>query len=614
MSMPFGLRRRFELDILAHYEGRGMHEAAADQEKLAREIEHSAGSSDRLTRSENKLGAEVARTRAKVAELRSELERTGDVSLVRRINRQSGLLTQLERLAVPGGGRGIISAPTGGIMGVGPQAIAGIGAAIAALVPVAANLLGGAVIGAAGAGGIIGGILLAKDDPRVHSAWAQLGQSVMGDLKTDARVFVEPLVGSAKIFRDEFAAIRPDIQGLFGDLAADVKPLARGLAELVRATLPGLREGLHDAQPMLAMFATELPRVGVAIGTFFADVGRTQGTTIIMRDFLLTLEDVIAALGKLAYAGGWVAEKIVQVRAGWDKLIHKGPELTSVYQRIDKGWATMTQSQFGLAAGVGDLSKTLDAMAKDTAPSIVRAYDEMVAAAQRYRSAQLGILDAGLDVRQDLLDLRTGLKFTGRSLDLNTQKGIDNATAFKKMAEHAEALREQQLAMGQSLPDVNKGFQAQINTIIKLGERLGFTKKQMQDLLGYLLDLPAHKTVRVDVKTYYSRFNTFGSPGSTGVPTGPGHFQHGGWVAGRYPGEPQLAIVHAGEYVASRERIAAAQRGYAAGVPAGTLTAGGNTYHITVNVPVGANLAEIGRSTVEAIKAYEARSGTRWRT
>jgi hypothetical protein len=36
---------------------------------------------------------------------------------------------------------------------------------------------------------------------------------------------------------------------------------------------------------------------------------------------------------------------------------------------------------------------------------------------------------------------------------------------------------------------------------------------------------------------------------------------------------------------------------------------GGNSYNIVVQVPVGANLPEIGRSTVEAIKAYERQSG-----
>jgi hypothetical protein len=46
-------------------------------------------------------------------------------------------------------------------------------------------------------------------------------------------------------------------------------------------------------------------------------------------------------------------------------------------------------------------------------------------------------------------------------------------------------------------------------------------------------------------------------------------------------------------------------------IPADKL--GGNTYHLTVNVPATAHPAETGRAIVEAIKAFEAGSGTRWR-
>lgn len=41
--------------------------------------------------------------------------------------------------------------------------------------------------------------------------------------------------------------------------------------------------------------------------------------------------------------------------------------------------------------------------------------------------------------------------------------------------------------------------------------------------------------------------------------------------------------------------------------------AGGNTYYITNNVPVGAHPAEVGRQTVLAIQAFEQSNGARWR-
>jgi hypothetical protein len=48
-------------------------------------------------------------------------------------------------------------------------------------------------------------------------------------------------------------------------------------------------------------------------------------------------------------------------------------------------------------------------------------------------------------------------------------------------------------------------------------------------------------------------------------------------------------------------------------VTPGGRPAGGNTYNITVSVPPAANLAEVGRVTVQAIREYERGSGDRWR-
>ena len=40
---------------------------------------------------------------------------------------------------------------------------------------------------------------------------------------------------------------------------------------------------------------------------------------------------------------------------------------------------------------------------------------------------------------------------------------------------------------------------------------------------------------------------------------------------------------------------------------------GGVTYNVTINVPPGANVAQIGRYYVHAIREYERSSGSGWR-
>lgn len=106
----------------------------------------------------------------------------------------------------------------------------------------------------------------------------------------------------------------------------------------------------------------------------------------------------------------------------------------------------------------------------------------------------------------------------------------------------------------------------------------------------------------------------FESRGGDGVVLGPrvtplssfahlGHYARGGLI-GRLPFgsydsggylPPGLSLAHNG--TGRPERVG-----------------GGNTYQITVQVPPSANQAEVGRQVVEAIKAFEAGSGNRWRT
>jgi len=85
-------------------------------------------------------------------------------------------------------------------------------------------------------------------------------------------------------------------------------------------------------------------------------------------------------------------------------------------------------------------------------------------------------------------------------------------------------------------------------------------------------------------------------------------FHMGGVVPGPV-GKDVFANLQAGEAVLSIDMV----RQLRAGAPAGSMAANGTTViNVTVNAGVG-DPAEIGRKTVEAIRAYEARNGNNWR-
>lgn len=89
-----------------------------------------------------------------------------------------------------------------------------------------------------------------------------------------------------------------------------------------------------------------------------------------------------------------------------------------------------------------------------------------------------------------------------------------------------------------------------------------------------------------------------------------------GYIKGRY-GSPQNAWAHelsAGSYDHGGflpTGVSIAVNGTGRPEPVGA--AAGNTYNISINVPVSANKAEVGREVVTAIREFEKRSGSSWR-
>lgn len=98
-----------------------------------------------------------------------------------------------------------------------------------------------------------------------------------------------------------------------------------------------------------------------------------------------------------------------------------------------------------------------------------------------------------------------------------------------------------------------------------------------------------------------TRFSSpLGGPGSGKL----GHLAGGGPASGlTWVGEygPELIYAPSGSYVYNAQQSRA-------------MASGGNSYTVNVSVSPTANLAEVGRVTVAAIRAFEQRSGKSWRT
>jgi hypothetical protein len=175
----------------------------------------------------------------------------------------------------------------------------------------------------------------------------------------------------------------------------------------------------------------------------------------------------------------------------------------------------------------------------------------------------------------------------------DARKFIDTDTAVQKAALRDLAATAHMLAGAWSAVwnSMKTDIQAAYNFIAGIVSKI---EGVLSGLNGALGGLPG--------KVLGSLTSMFASGGVVGAAAAGG--PRSGWTLVGEMG-PELVRIPPGTQVMNNAATAAMLAGGGGG---------GNSYQITVNVPVSAAPAAVGRSIVEAIKEFERGSGTRWRT
>lgn len=189
-------------------------------------------------------------------------------------------------------------------------AILGVGAAAA---PALGALLSAAVIGGAGVGGIIGGILLVKDDPRVNSAATAVSATIMKSLKTSAEPFVTPVIDGLHTIESAFSSSAGNFSNIFKNASAWIGPLADVAADAIDSISGGLSDLTDGAGPVMEALTNGISEVADSIGDGFSslgDDGAAAGAVLqeVFDAVSRTLDAVFWVVDKLSVAFGWLAE------------------------------------------------------------------------------------------------------------------------------------------------------------------------------------------------------------------------------------------------------------------------------------------------------------------
>lgn len=389
----------------------------------------------------------------------------------------------------------LIASISEGLAGAGP-AIAPVLAGVAlAAAPTIAATLEAAVIGGAGIGGVIGGVLLASRDARVQAAGKDLGRSILGSLEQDSTPFVAPLLAGIDTVKARFVEVEGDIRSIFARSATFVAPLVDGITRAVQAITRGLNGAIGGAGPVIDVIARHIAVIGDQLGDFLDHLGKDGPAAAVALEGALqlveaTLEPILASVEALTDAFGLAAKLgLLGPQAQRDMLVYEAQAKITAATVGNLGdkfrEASDTTDQFGNAittagAPVGDMAQNL----RDAATAAGDLYSSFTDAAQ-------AVADASQQIKQN-----------GKTLDVNTQKGRDNRKALSDVASALRNNYEQYVAVN----GAGAGAAAQAENLrgqfIALATKATGSARAARDLADQILGIPGSKDVRLTANTH----------------------------------------------------------------------------------------------------------------
>jgi hypothetical protein len=294
-------------------------------------------------------------------------------------------------------------------------------------VPFIASTISAAVIGGAGLGGVVGGVLLASRDPRVAAAATSLGKTMLDTMSRQAAVFVEPVLHAIELIRANFLDVGSDLRGIFAAAAKFVEPLTKGAVSAIRAITAGVHALVANAGPVIDVIAHGIEGLGLAIGDVLKRLSQDGPAAA------LALSQVFGIAERAIIATGIALHALTVEFSILAKIGAFGPQAQReiiAYEANAKIAAATTNdvaeafnaSSFGAAAAAGAIG-------------ILKTQAE--AAAQQVRdlaNAEHSLFDAQTGAAEATARLTESIKANGRTLDVHTEKGRANRTALSNLA------------------------------------------------------------------------------------------------------------------------------------------------------------------------------------
>lgn len=463
------------------------------------------------------LSKKIAETEAEIKKLTKAINETGDLDLLKSIRKEQGTLRSLKRL-LPSPEEAVeLGSKTGEKFGEsltlslrsmrGPAiaVLAGIGLAAA---PGIGAVVAGAVLGAAGTGGIIGGIFAAAQDQRVQDEAKRIGKRFTSGLTDAGSPFVEPLIESLRILDDAGDRFANNFAKIGQQLAPVLVPLAKGLAGFADDMMPGLIKAADAMKPVLRALANELPKIGREIGDFFSTISEDSDGAVLgivaisqaIRGTIRTAGELISALSKMYSASLDFGIAVVEVEEkifGWIPLagdaIHAGADaLREQRAALDKA----KDGSHDFAGGIQSIIRAEEEVEKAT-KTATDAIDDQIKAMDKMFGRYMDPQQLLSNYIENIDRLTESVEENGKHWDLNSEAGRRNQEAIRNIAESIKEIRDKTIELTGDVQGANTVYYEQVEALRQQAIKLGMSKQAANEMAAALRDIPRQVDVEI---------------------------------------------------------------------------------------------------------------------
>jgi hypothetical protein len=407
-------------------------------------------------------------------------------------------------------------------------------AAAAAVAPEVGALISAAVIGGAGIGGVIGGLTLVKDDPRVKAAGTALGKSLLGTLKADAAPFVEPALAAAALVEARFAQANSKIQSIFQKSSGFLGPLVDGATKGVDGILRGIDALVTKGKPVIDALSDSFVIVGNSVGDALSTIAggseeagsaltvlaKLIGGTVEVTGYLVRglteLYGVISYIpGKLKDFGTFMGQNLGIVQDSGKAASQTAVEVTSMakalFANVDAATAAARANGLFVATAVDvknqqqlvtDAQEGLNNSILAMAPAGARAAQiatGLTKAIQALHGAQMGATDANEAYEASWDALSESIKSNGRSLNIHSAAGRSNRDALEAVASATRDAYTADIASGVAIGTATRKHDDRIRALKEEAHRNGLNRTETDKLVHTYGDIPKGKTTKLVV-------------------------------------------------------------------------------------------------------------------